>query len=76
MLAFCVSTAFAGLIDSQRAIDTNSKQVFKVIDKAIQNADNVTYKQSDISRKSVDATLKASRKDFYKAVKRSKTAIY
>ena len=71
-----VGTAFAGLIESQRALDKDSKSVFKVIDKAIENADDATYKHSDASRKSLDATLKASRKDFYKAVKRSKTAIY
>ena len=71
-----VGTAFAGLIESQRALDTNSKSVFKVIDKAIQNADEATYKHSQSSREATSALMKAWHKDFNKAVKRSKTAIY
>lgn len=76
LLSLCVGAAFAGLIDSQRSIDTHSKRAFELINRSIQRADEVTYRHTDISREDTNRMMKASRKDLGRAAKRSKKAIY
>ncbi len=76
LLALCVGTAFAGLVESQRSIHTNATQAFKTIGKAKQNSEKDLYSRAYVSRKATDTAVKATRKDLDKAAKRSKTAIY